>query len=472
MIFWKKKLIECCKCHKDYSFDNNLFYHLKEYILICPNCNLMHKVNIQLLGKEYKGLKRVNKLNLAYEVINSYLVTSSWKCPSDVTSVKVECRGSGGGGGGVAADTNKAAGAGAGGQYVVSTTFAVTPGTTYTITIGNGGTAGASTGGNGGTGGVVWFKSNDANGVVAQGGAGGQAYENGFQGGAGSVAGGVGDTVRAGGSGGAGGAWNGSGGGGEGGNSDKVGENGGDGSSGVAGTAGGAGAGGGDGGNGNVGKLNAAGAVGTVPGGGGSGGSVGANTTNRAGGAGGKGKIVLTYTSSLPIDIGTEAIDRDTIHSSGYTFIVKDNPANANGFISLVEIWAKTTLYDCKVAIFYLVSGTNYSTRDYQAIGTVTAGSKQTFAVDLNVVAGDSIGIYFSDGYIEATVEAPGHWVLDGDRIPCTNTTFYQDSVWFGVNFNISLYGSNATLGWPHKWNSIAIGKFNGSAFKKWNGLE
>ena len=64
MIFWKKKLIGCCRCHKRYSFDDNLFYHLKEYILICPNCNLMHKVDIQLLGKEYDKLKKIDKLNL------------------------------------------------------------------------------------------------------------------------------------------------------------------------------------------------------------------------------------------------------------------------------------------------------------------------------------------------------------------------------------------------------------------------
>jgi len=64
MIIWKKKLIKCCRCHKDYSFDENLFYHLKKYILVCPNCNLMHKVDVQLLGKEYEGLKKIDKLNL------------------------------------------------------------------------------------------------------------------------------------------------------------------------------------------------------------------------------------------------------------------------------------------------------------------------------------------------------------------------------------------------------------------------
>ena len=71
MIIWKKKLIRCCRCHKGYSFDDNLFYHLKEYILICPNCNLMHKVTIQLLGKEYEGLKKIDKLNLTAITIGS-----------------------------------------------------------------------------------------------------------------------------------------------------------------------------------------------------------------------------------------------------------------------------------------------------------------------------------------------------------------------------------------------------------------
>jgi hypothetical protein len=228
-----------------------------------------------------------------------FTTDGSWVCPIGVTSVTVAARGAGGGGGGLASNTdNQSSAGGAGGQYAVKV-CAVTAGTSYAIDIGAAGTAGANTGGNGGTGADTTFATDV---VVAKGGDGGHSFENSYTGGVGSATGGVGDTVRAGGSGGAGGAWNGSGGGGEGGNSDKVGEDGGVGSAGVAGAAGGAGAGGGDGGNGAVGKTNAsgvAGGAGTAPGGGGSGAVVGTSDTNRAGGAGAIGRVDLSWTTPL-----------------------------------------------------------------------------------------------------------------------------------------------------------------------------
>jgi len=106
MIIWKKKLIRCCKCGKAYSFDDNLYYHLKEYILVCPNCNLMHEIDISLLGKEYEELKKIDKLDLTAidvgaEAINrssysSYLVTFIGKeNPANedgkITSVETYC---------------------------------------------------------------------------------------------------------------------------------------------------------------------------------------------------------------------------------------------------------------------------------------------------------------------------------------------------------------------------------------------
>ncbi|MBA7591969.1 hypothetical protein ES708_34140 [subsurface metagenome] len=78
---------------------------------------------------------------------------------------------------------------------------------------------------------------------------------------------------------------------------------------------------------------------------------------------------------------------------SGYTNVNIGNPANASGKITSVEIWANTILFDCKVGIFYVVSGNILSTRDWVQIGTVTAGAKKTFEVDLEVEEGDYIGI-------------------------------------------------------------------------------
>jgi uncharacterized Zn finger protein len=137
------------------------------------------------------------------------------------------------------------------------------------------------------------------------------------------------------------------------------------------------------------------------------------------------------------IDIGNEAINRpDSLGIGSHTHIVLDNPANASGTITSVEIWAATASSDVEVATFYNVSGSNYSTRDYETIGAVTAGSKQTFTVSLNVEEGDYIGIKGTAGSIDITAGVGTDGYAVGDCIPCTNTSFASASR------TLSLYGT------------------------------
>ena len=126
------------------------------------------------------------------------------------------------------------------------------------------------------------------------------------------------------------------------------------------------------------------------------------------------------------IDIGNPAITGTGNLNPNFTFIDLNNPANASGKIVSVELYAQETLSNCEVAIFYLVSGTSYTTRDYQAIGTVTAGAKRTFTVDLDVQAGDLIGLFFTAGALEAGLElgSTKFRSVSGDKIPCTNISF------------------------------------------------
>lgn len=144
----------------------------------------------------------------------------------------------------------------------------------------------------------------------------------------------------------------------------------------------------------------------------------------------------------MAIDIGAGATDRGS--SLGvYTFIAKDNPADGSGIITSVEIWANTDLSDCEVATFYEVSPSHYSTRDTEAIGSVTAGSKQTFPVSLEVQEGDLIGIYYTAGTIEIdTSDCVGIWYQTGDKIPCENQIFSSMNGW-----GISLYGTGGEDG-------------------------
>ena len=140
----------------------------------------------------------------------------------------------------------------------------------------------------------------------------------------------------------------------------------------------------------------------------------------------------------MGLNIGDTAINRADITASGYTFICRNNPANASGKITTIEIWANTNFSNCEVATFYVVSGNNFSTRGTHTIGSVTAGSKQTFSgLNIAVKAGDFIGIYFSAGALErdtgSGVEAR---YRSGDNIPCTNALFTPDQIQ-----HLSLYG-------------------------------
>jgi len=82
---------------------------------------------------------------------------------------------------------------------------------------------------------------------------------------------------------------------------------------------------------------------------------------------------------AIDIDIGAAATDRGATLITWGTRVFKDNPANASGKITSIEIWVNTTLVDVDIATFYVESGDNLSTRDWVNIGNVTAGSKQTF---------------------------------------------------------------------------------------------
>ena len=141
-----------------------------------------------------------------------------------------------------------------------------------------------------------------------------------------------------------------------------------------------------------------------------------------------------------PIDVGSPAIDGTHYFTdTNFTLISKVNPANYSGKINSVEIYAHTSMTGCEVATFYQGAANVFTTRDSQTIGNVAAGAKRTFEVDLDVNAGDYIGIYFATGQIELnTGTNPGNWGLAGDNIPCSSTTFAV----FNTTIPMSLYGT------------------------------
>ena len=226
-----------------------------------------------------------------------YLVpgTYMWTAGTTTVNAKVWAASGGGGGGG--------GNGGGGGEFAQETTLAVTPGNSYPVVVGAGGSGAAASKTNAfsGKAGASSVFTGDAVTVRAHGGPGGQG-----SGGTGSATpGGTGSTNTVhfnggtGGVGASGHATDGGGGGGSSAGTASAGNGGGNGTSGVAGGGGAAVTGGGAGGNGG---SFANGSPGGSPGGGGGGGGFKFETRqNYGGGNGANGKVELVYTpQSVP----------------------------------------------------------------------------------------------------------------------------------------------------------------------------
>lgn len=226
--------------------------------------------------------------------------------PAGVTSLQIQAWGGGGAGGGAqgTATLNRSGGGGSGGAYTAAT-VAVTPGASYTYTVGAGGTGVSNAIGN--PGGASTFNSP----VVVTAAGGNPGMNNNGAGGAASIGGtfngGAGAAGTSGASGGGGGS---AGSAGNGGNA-------------LTTTGGAAGAGiGGAGANGVT--LGANGIAATQLGGGGGGARSTSNffgATPRPGGAGFRGQIIITYTLPTLVSFPATGCLNSTITLTGTNFI-------------------------------------------------------------------------------------------------------------------------------------------------------
>lgn len=100
------------------------------------------------------AVSKLNPVTSATQKIAQFNASGTWTCPTGVTTAEFLVVGAGGAGGGAGANsatTDRAVGGGGGGGAVKRTTLSVTPGTSYTITVGAKGTgATGAAGGNGG----------------------------------------------------------------------------------------------------------------------------------------------------------------------------------------------------------------------------------------------------------------------------------------------------------------------------------
>lgn len=102
------------------------------------------------------------------------------------------------------------------------------------------------------------------------------------------------------------------------------------------------------------------------------------------------------------IDIGFGAANYSQTLTFGYTVIDEANPANGTGILDTLEFWFNTQGTGVKAGTFSNDGSNKFTNRDVEIIGTVAAGSKQTFGgLNCDVVLGDLIGIFYTAGLLE-----------------------------------------------------------------------
>ena len=348
--------------------------------------------------------------------------TTSWTAPAGVTSIKYLVVAGGGGGGSATTGVNMGGGGGAGG--LLQGTLAVTPGNSYTVTIGSGGAANTNggdsvlgtitaTGGgygarnvvgstapsNGGSGGgASAYASNPGSGIAGQGFSGGtSAGSNTAAGGGGSSE--VGGSVS-------GGTVGGKGGDGtnlsiSGSSVTYAGGGGGGAYSGETGGAGGSGGGGAGGSN----ATDGANATGYGSGGGGA----GQYGNTRIGGSGSSGIVVISYGNSSTYDSMTDVPTLTDEDTANYCVM---NPLDTTG----------NTLSEANLKI--VASASSSATR-----GTISVSSgKWYWEVTFNGGTNNAVMIGISDA-----------------TVPITSSNWQSTDGWYYYGFNGNTYTSPST---------------------------
>lgn len=148
------------------------------------------------------------------------------------------------------------------------------------------------------------------------------------------------------------------------------------------------------------------------------------------------------------IDIGADAINRNTFWSTAYTLLALDNLANDSGEIDTWEIWAYADMTGCKVGTFFIIGGDTYECRDVETIGSVTAGSKQSFTgCTTTVVTSDRCAGYAATGSWEKSNSGFAgfrHKGSGGDVIIASQQTDFSSLL---SGDAISLYGTGDGAG-------------------------
>lgn len=144
------------------------------------------------------------------------------------------------------------------------------------------------------------------------------------------------------------------------------------------------------------------------------------------------------------ITAGAGATDRSSIQTvSGITKLERTTGCSAAGTINTFEVFissAGINVSNGYLGMFYLSSGSDYTCRDSENVGTIVKGSKQTFTgLNCDAQANDLVGLYSAaGGGIEADENSNQGWSYPGNGFTATRT-------YISASGPFSLYASGSS---------------------------
>lgn len=146
----------------------------------------------------------------------------------------------------------------------------------------------------------------------------------------------------------------------------------------------------------------------------------------------------------MAIDAGSAAIDRLLTEGFfGYSGCVKENPVNANGVLTTVQMYGGTAA-NAKVGTLY-GTGLSFTGRDYETVNFAGGVPETVTGLNIDAQTGDYIGFY-NIGYIDRDGDGDGVPYLLGDGFDGSAHT-YTDYV-----ITVSFYatGTETAAGQPY----------------------
>ena len=147
----------------------------------------------------------------------------------------------------------------------------------------------------------------------------------------------------------------------------------------------------------------------------------------------------LYWESIVNIDVGPACVAGTTGGSTNYTYLLLENPANADGSLTTVCLYV-TVVDTFYVGVFYNTTGNNYKCRSAANLGALNIGENNK-AVDLSIVTGDLIGFFSSSGKAAYNSASNGliFCPVSGNKCVVDNVCEYSSP----VDYNRSIHGKN-----------------------------